>query len=196
MNFYEKFKDFFSHIDRNTAIKLGLLFLAGVLLLVISGFLKQPSANSNTTVESTPAPEKISDMSGASYEEQLEARLEETLSLVSGAGNVKVMLTLSAGTEIEIASDTVSEIEQTDETDKDNGKRTIEKQREESKAVIVKQKDGSDSPVILRETVPKIAGVIIIAEGGGDVFIKDALVRAAQTVLSLEPHKIQVLKMK
>lgn len=196
MNFYEKFKDFFSHIDRNTAIKLGLLFLAGVLLLVISGFLKQPSANSNTTVESTLAPEKISDMSGASYEEQLEARLEETLSLVSGAGNVKVMLTLSAGTEIEIASDTVSEIEQTDETDKDNGKRTIEKQREESKAVIVKQKDGSDSPVILRETVPKIAGVIIIAEGGGDVFIKDALVRAAQTVLSLEPHKIQVLKMK
>jgi len=41
-----------------------------------------------------------------------------------------------------------------------------------------------------------VEGVIIVAEGGDDILIKEALMNAAKTVLGIEMHKVQVLKMK
>ena len=43
---------------------------------------------------------------------------------------------------------------------------------------------------------PEIEGVIIVAEGGGDIIVKNSLISAANAALGVPTHKIEVLKMK
>ena len=55
---------------------------------------------------------------------------------------------------------------------------------------------GSFSPLVLSEASPKVEGVVIVAEGGGNPAVCASLNRAAQALLDVPAHKIAVLKMK
>lgn len=126
------------------------------------------------------------------YEKDLEIRLENLLSQVSGVGKVKVMITLSYGKEIVIAQDINSSLSTTKEIDKSGISKEICDKKSESKKIII---DGK-TPLILKEIEPKIEGIIIIAEGGDNIYIKSELIKSAQTILNVDAHKIQVMKMK
>jgi stage III sporulation protein AG len=52
------------------------------------------------------------------------------------------------------------------------------------------------APLVLREVQPKIEGVIIIAEGGDNILVKEALTNAAEAVLGLDISNVQIFKMK
>lgn len=68
------------------------------------------------------------------------------------------------------------------------------------KKVVIKKSpknniDGKN-PLALKEIEPKIEGIIIIAQGGDNIFIKNELIKSAQTILNVDAHKIHVMKMK
>jgi len=105
------------------------------------------------------------------------------------------MITLAHGKEITIAGDTISDISSNRELDGAGGSRETLNERTDNKTVIISDSAGQ-RPLILKETEPKIEGVIIVAEGGDNVYLKDAFIKAAQSVLGVEPHKIQVFKMR
>jgi stage III sporulation protein AG len=194
MNKLGFFKDLFKDKDKKRVYGLAFIFAAGILLLLSGGLFRQETGKPPQTAKE----EAIIKMpeAAASTAADLEKRLEGTLSLVEGAGKVKAMLTLAHGKETVVQQDRRVDETQTDETDSAGGRRITSARNSEEQTVMVRQSDGSEVPLILVETEPTVEGVIIIAEGGSDIFVKDALIKAAQTVLGVEAHKVQVLKMK
>lgn len=102
----------------------------------------------------------------------LEEELEKTLCEIKGAGNVTVMLTYENNGEKKFGYDT-------------SGK--------EKKTVIL-NKQGSQEALVSTEKEAVVRGVIIIADGGGNIKVRESLIKATQTVLSLAPHKIEVFE--
>jgi len=188
----------FKNGNKKNLYGLVILFFAGVALLILSKTIFSPS----------PQPERLSgdnagiiapiltkDEKDTSYEETLTKQLEDILSLMDGAGRVRVMLTLSYGSEIILADDTVSDESITLETDTEGAQRTIDQSKHDERTVLAKQNDGSEKPIVLKEIMPRVEGVIIVAEGGGNIAVKAALTDAARTVLGIEIHKVHVSKM-
>lgn len=175
-------QNLFNKYDKNTNLKLIFAFVLGLFLLLTARSPKKKldiKTDSNIQINN-------------SYEKDLEVRLENLLSQVSGVGNVKVMITLSHSKEIVIAQDTNSSLSTTKEIDKSGMTKETCDKKSESKKIIV---DGKN-PLVLKEIEPKIEGIIIIAQGAGNIYIKSELIKSAQTILNVEAHKIQVMKMK
>lgn len=180
--------------DKKTLTNLTAAFALGVALIICGNTLfgeagakpdEERPANLTVAAEITP-----------SYEEQLEKRLKAVFETVEGAGRVSVMLTLSNGKEIVIAEDTVSQRTDNRETDGAGGEREQHSVSVNGTKIIVQGEGGERRPIVLKEIEPRVEGVIIVAQGGDNVFVVDALIRATQTVLGVEPHKVQVLKMR
>ena len=127
-------------------------------------------------------------------ESALEARLEAFFALVEGAGKVRVMISPFAGRETVFAVDVNKSEALTTETDGQGGARETRQQQSQEKTVMVTDRQGTDRPLILREIEPAIGGVVIIAQGGDNPMVRDALTRAARAVLGLDAHQIQILK--
>lgn len=187
-------RSLFKDKEKKTIVNLAIAFAVGILLLAMSRdfFITKHNVSvgepERQPAEAVPEP--------LEYERKLEKRLEEALSQAEGVGRVKVMITLRNGKEIFIGTDSVSSSASTKEVDAQGGSRETATQSSDSKAIIVADKNGVSSPLILKENEPQIEGVIIVAEGGDNVFVKDALTKAAGTVLGVEANKVQILKMK
>jgi len=164
-----------------------VVILAAGILFVSLSFIKKPESGDSVPFVKISEP---------NFEEAAEQRLSEILSLAEGAGKVEVMVTLSQNAEIVIASDVKLDESKTSENDGQGGLREIYTSKKSEETLLVKGTDGSMTPIVLKEITPKIEGVLIVAQGGGDARVKQALIQAVQIVLGIEPHKVQVLKMK
>ncbi len=129
-------------------------------------------------------------------EASLEKRLESILSKIEGAGICDVLITYKSTGEIVVAKQVKQEDSTTEETATAGDERSIKSSTVESSYVIVENSDGSGAPLVLKESEPEIEGVIIVAEGGSNVSVKNNLINAAEAALGVPTHKIQVLKMK
>lgn len=138
----------------------------------------------------------LSESESTKREREIEKRLEAVLSSVKGAGEIKVMVTTESYGEIQIAEETKKEQSTTTEAAQQGDERKIDVVTAESKAVILDNGDGSSSPLVLKKAEPKISGVVIVAKGGGDPIVKDALSKAAEALLNVPAHKVEVLQMK
>lgn len=74
---------------------------------------------------------------------------------------------------------------QTEESAQQGDSRGIESKTEESTVVTVNNGDGSTSPVVIKEMTAEISGIVIVAEGGDNVLVKDSLIRAAQALFGV-----------
>ncbi|GHU50357.1 hypothetical protein AGMMS49975_01220 [Clostridia bacterium] len=179
--FAEYIKTAFRDKDKKTVANIVTGLILGIVILVVSktGFLsKAPEISEPAKL---PETRNEAETEGG-YEKDLERRLSEILSQTEGAGKVMVMLKVKQGREIVVGEDT-----------KRDTSRTASDYTESytSNKIIV-----NDNPLVLTERAPRVEGIIIIAQGGGDAYVKESLIRAAGAVLDLPPHKIQVLKMK
>lgn len=181
---------------------VGLALALGVLLMLISGPLMRrrepPDAQPITlanTYEASQAQEIQLSYANYTYEQALERRLEEALSLVDGAGRVRVMLTFSQGRETVFAVDRNMNTSTTQEQDAQGGTRYQSSQQGQDSTLIITDRAGVDRPLVVRENPPVIGGVMIIAEGGDNVLVRDGLIRATSTLLGIDINRVQVLKM-
>jgi len=129
-----------------------------------------------------------------STEQALETRLEEFFSLVEGAGKVRVMISPLTGGETVFAVDKNQNQTTTSETDSGGGTREVNQHQSQETTVIITDRGGTSYPLVLREVEPTAQGIVIIAQGGNDPFVRDALTRAAMAVLGLDAHTVQVLQ--
>ncbi|MDR1687699.1 MAG: hypothetical protein LBS21_03695 [Clostridiales bacterium] len=184
-------KNMFKTKNPNTLIYIVVLFAAGIFLLTSGWFntkSEEPPAESNSEEF---LEQGVPEGGDASYETALETRLKNILEQAEGAGKVEVMLKISLGREIIVGSNNETDISDTKETDKEGGTREVHTESKNSQTII---NDGK--PLILKEVEPKVEGVVIIAQGGGNAQVAADLSRAAQIVLGIEAHKVHILKMK
>ena len=112
-----------------------------------------------------------------SYKEQLQQQLKELLEHMDGVGKTRVMLTFSD--------------EGTDQLDKNV---TKDGNKKEETTVVYDTGDTRQPYVICRQ-MPKIEGVVVVAQGGGNAKTVTEISNAVMSLFPVEAHKVVVVKM-
>lgn len=61
---------------------------------------------------------------------------------------------------------------------------------------MVTQTDGKQIPYVIRESKPKVTGILVLAQGGDNDRIRKEITCLLQALFDIEAHKIVVAKMK
>lgn len=109
-----------------------------------------------------------------------EKRLKNILSQIEGVGDVSVMITYYETVRKDIAYETKTN---------SMGNNDRSEESEDKKAVL---SDGK--PMIIKETYPRVKGVIVTASGADDVHVKSAISRAVTAVLDVSAHRVCIYK--
>lgn len=183
--------------------KLVLILLCGVVLLLLP-----TSDKENEKDDSLPDITQGDDREGSEtqsgnamdggmdideYVKQMEERIEKQLALVEGVGSVKVMITLESTSEKIVLKDENVTKETIKEEDAQGGTRDNESMTTSDESVLVG--DGSSYPYTLKENMPYIQGVAVVAQGGGDAKVKQEIIEAIQVLFGVPIHNIKVMKM-
>ena len=102
------------------------------------------------------------------YTEELEARVEQMLLNVKGAGECRVTISLASGIKTEYV-------------------------REEGAVLVVKDKEGNQVPVVYGEQLPEIAGVTVATVEAGNIRVRSEIIQAVSTLLNVGSNKICVV---
>jgi stage III sporulation protein AG len=180
--------------SQKVPLYLGLIVATGVMLLL---FNQHFSAPPDDEVPILPPVIAQSTPTGLqTYERALERRLEEALALVEGVGRVRVLVSFERGRETVIAIDRNTSQSTTQEQDAHGGVRYSTNQTGQDNTVIITDRSGTSGPLVLREIEPVIGGVMIIAEGGDDIVVRDALIRATSSLLGVNVNRVHVMQMR
>lgn len=131
----------------------------------------------------------------AEYETRQKTELKEIIEKMDGVGKVDVKINFESG-EIKVpATDDSKQINTTEEKDTSGGTRTSKNESDGSKVVMSGGSDGN-TPLIVKVDRPKIAGIIIVAEGAENSKIKLEIERACATLYDMPANKVHVQAMK
>ena len=150
-----------------------ILLVVAVILYNVSGF--------STTSEETET-NKIGYTTSMQYIKEIEAKLNEVIGNIKGAGKVNVMLSISSSPELEIAENTEEKTVTTS-----SGTTTTK-----TYETIIIESNGEKTPLILKETLPTINGVIVVSSGASDIQVRLNILTAVSTALGINPNKIEV----
>ncbi len=185
-----------------------ILVLAGILLFVIA----MPSEKKDKDGEAgeiygaqgadapSDAEEKGGtadirmDMSEDEYAEWLEKRLTDTLSVVEGIGEVRVMITLSASRELVVEREKAVSRSATNETDSQGGVRKIT-QTETGDSVVYSSAGSESEPYVIKTLPPRVEGILVVAEGAGKGTTDRTVTMIAMALFGVEAHKVSVVPM-
>lgn len=176
-----------------------IVILAGVLLFVIvlpTGGTRKEKTKENTKTETGQqgtAGKEVTEEGAEAYETYLEKRLEALLGKMEGVGKIQVMVTLEDGGEQILEKDERESRTTTGEGSGENARTATEVNLEYT--TIFVEEDGNKTPYIVQIKNPKIKGVAVICEGGGNSSVAQNISKTIGALFSIETHKIMVMKM-
>lgn len=145
-----------------------LLLLVGALLLALPIGGGKPA----------PSPEDPTGQKEETFSwTDLEERLEQVLSRVEGAGEVRVVLTVKEGPRQVLAQ---------------QGK--VGENSHETTTVLTGQGSGVQEPVRIQELGPSYQGALVVAQGADDPRVRLALSQAVSALTGLGADKITICK--
>ena len=162
--------------------------------MVIAIPAEKPGKEERKTSEAPAASSTQDDIVSKDYAAELERRLEAVLSEIDGAGHVKAMITLEDSGESIVEKDTVNETTDLQEADGTGGNRT-ERGTQTTRQSVYNETDNEKTPFVGREIVPRIAGVLIVAEGGENTAVKQNISEAVMALFQIDVNRIKVVKM-
>ena len=59
--------------------------------------------------------------------------------------------------------------------------------------VFAKDRDGRDAPVLKEELAPEIQGVVVVASGATNGYVRQLLTETVMTILGLPAHRVLVI---
>lgn len=145
-----------------------LVLVLGILLMMLPQGKTEEKKDDNVLIPETEAVET------------LQEQLEQLLSLVQGAGKVRVLLTEAEGERV---------IYQTDgEQSSQDSKR--------ADTVIVSDSARAESGLVQQILPPSYMGAIILCQGADSASVRLSLIEAVSNATGLSSDRISVLKMK
>jgi stage III sporulation protein AG len=182
--------------------KLVMIFVAGILIILLSlpGIFNSDKSSADTPRDNNSQVVQ-KDTNTTSYDtntyiSEMEKKLKNLLSKVSGIGEVEVMITLKASGEQVPLKDNPSTQESVNEVDGEGGSRTNNNVTRDESTVLVDNGSGNSMPYIIQELEPEVEGVVVIAEGGDDARIIMDIIEAAEVLFNVPAHKVKVMKMR
>ena len=189
MKIYKKFRNCFNNKQYKKIIyNLATFVIISIIFLVAwDTFLpKKPNPKNETPVHKN---ENIIEEENNKFQTTQESKLENILSQIKGVGKTNVMITFEAGSEVVPAFNVQNSKQLTEEKDAQGGIRSTT-QEDSTKNIVTGNKD--DEMIILKEIEPQIRGVVVVAEGAGDIEIKSRIIEAVQAVFQIPISKVMV----
>lgn len=154
-----------------------LVLLAGLVLLLL------PTGREETSEKELPEESEVQ----ASPDGDLESRLQEILSLIDGAGRVRVLLTPADDGERVLAKDT-----ETVRESRDGETRT----EDAESSVVIQRSGGGSEPVEITCRAPRYRGAVIAAQGADNAKVRLELLEAVKAATGLTGDVITIVKMR
>ena len=182
--------------------KLLVMLGAGVLLMILSfcDLSGDSDKTKNTDGQEKLLQEKMAAeelfVTETAYEALLEERLKCVLELVRDVGRAEVMITVKASGEEIVLVEKDYTASTSKEADSQGGSRDTKEETMSETVIYKKNSDGSTVPYIVKEKMPEIEGVVVIAEGGGNLLTANNIIDAVMALFDVPVHKIKVLEMK
>ncbi|WP_204260261.1 stage III sporulation protein AG [Caloranaerobacter azorensis] len=195
MKILDLLKEKFDNNNLITTLTI-IVVLGAIILIATSSFVGETDKKSvpETVLYQESSSVKSNSKIIEDYASTIERKLEDILSSIDGVGKVKVMVTLEDTAERIPAINTTRTEEKTSEKDSKGGIREVFKQNY-SEQIVVNNSD-DDSLVIIKEVKPKVKGVIVVAEGADDLYIKEKLYEAVKTVLGISGNRVGIFSSK
>ena len=151
-----------------------VLILLGVMVMIVA----MPTGAKQSQKETQTQEQKEQQLQTEdSYKEQLQKQLKELLEHMDGVGKTRVMLTFSD--------------EGTDQLDKNVTKDGNKKEE----ITVVYDTGDTRQPYVICRQMPKIEGVVVVAQGGGNAKTVTEISNAVMSLFPVEAHKVVVVKM-
>lgn len=155
---------------------VALVLLLGLVLLML------PTGAEREKPEETP----MVSVSALPESDDLEGRLEEILSLIDGAGRVKVLLTMETDGEHVLAGDSRGSLEE-------GGGET---RREWERSAVIISGSGQEEAVEVTYRYPVYRGAVIAAEGADSAGVRLALLNAVKAATGLTAEAVEIVKLR
>ena len=149
-----------------------LIVLAGVVLMLL------PTGRKSSVRQQTPVQNTVDSFSL----EDTEKKMESILSQIDGVGRLRVMLTLSAGSQLQLASDT-------DLSGAAEG-------RSRQETVTLNRGSGYQEVIVTRQFYPVYRGAVIVCQGAENAAVRLAVTEAVSALTGLSADKITIVKWK
>lgn len=193
--------------DKNYQKYLLVLLAIGIAFMLISNLLQSRPSNEKAApvLGSVKSEEKDAAVFGqkkiegsgemADYEASYENQLKEALEHIVGVEDVTVMINLDATETKVLEKNTVVQSQQTDEVDREGGKRKVEDMSRDEQVVIIRNGE-QETPIVLKTKKPEIRGVLVVAKGAENLKVKQMVIEAVTRVLDVPNHRVSVLPKK
>lgn len=164
--------------------------LLGIALIFLSSFFENKDTSAGNTVQTV----YTANQSIEQYKEDTEINLGNMIASIDGAGKTKIMVTVDSGIEYVYASDEKESVNSKSDKsqDKDNTENT---QDSEKSYITIRLSDGTQQAVTVKEIQPRIRGVLVICEGGGDALVQQRVIEAVTKALDISSAKVCVTKL-
>lgn len=184
MNYLQTIKSIAKNKEKRVE-NLVLLIVLLVIILIASKFIFSSSDNKKEEISnSTTTKDNINysngELASKDSSSDLETKLSEILSQISGISDVSVVITYSQDTK-------QNPVYNTKEQEK-SGEKTTEKN-------VAYNEEGSKKTAIIQTVeMPKIEGAIIVAKGASTVEVRSKIATAVSTLTNVPVYKIQVFE--
>lgn len=188
MVFFHKLKKSWEILARDQKKVLTYILLTallGIFLVVWS------NTNLTTTQRSVEMPIKEREEEISIW--SLEERLASNLSQMAGVGEVRVQIYYSSSSRYVFGKDERVQEKMTLEEDSQGGNKQSREEGRDYSVVVMRDGSGGEVALIKEEFKPMITGVLIVAQGAGEVQIKNQIIRSVSTLLDLPLHRIEVV---
>ena len=103
------------------------------------------------------------------------------------------MITLNATEELVVEKDQQTQSSSTAEEDSQGGSRTSHQLSRSENTVY--HSSGSNEPYVVKTLLPRVEGVVVVAQGAGTGTVNRNITDVVQALFDVEAHKVKVVKM-
>ena len=162
--------------------------IVGLILIICVGIMLffKFSKSVDTVATNVNVDSQYNFTNSSAYAENLEKKLMAVLSNISGAGNVSVMVTLETSPEIILANSTDEKVNSSTSNSNSTSYTTTV-----TEPIIISTK-GENSVLVVKEVLPEIKGVVVVATGAKNTNVKLNIVQAVKALLDIDMDNIQV----
>ncbi len=164
-----------------------LILLLGIILMFAGPLLSAPKEAELIKEEIEIQPRDID------FETDLARALERILEHIDGISDVQVLINYAGSKEGVYARSHDESTRITLEVDREGGTREIEEINRREDQVVLRDGGGGEEGLLLKEIMPEIKGVLVVARGAENSYLRLEVVRAIQSVLNLPVHRIALL---
>lgn len=170
-----KAKEFINRFMTVGSSKVKIIVAIGLIGMVL--ILASDMMQSNNTESQAESDEKINYQQ---YTESLENELTEIISSINGVGECRVMITLE---------NTMESVYATDVEIKNNDAATDQKDE-----YVIYDSENGETPVLIKEFLPKVQGVTVVCSGGEDTAVKENIIEAVTSLFNIPANRVSVSK--